>query len=245
MGEETLDPATATQPDTKEGFYFGREIAKGSPESKKPLHGPNQWPDEELVPGFKKSLLEYFNGVRALAMRLLRLFALALQLRPDFFDDKFDKPITMLRPLHYSADKSRPENGVLGAGAHTDYGMLTILATDDVPGLQIMLSGEWTNVLPKQGNFIINIGDMLERWTNGMFKSTLHRVVNWTGQERYSIPFFIEPNFDCVVDVLPECLNRDAPKYPPITSGQYLLDKYALTHSLYKGPVNATESKVD
>uniref|UniRef100_A0A7R9YQ36 Fe2OG dioxygenase domain-containing protein n=1 Tax=Chlamydomonas euryale TaxID=1486919 RepID=A0A7R9YQ36_9CHLO len=235
--EETLDPANQTCGDTKEGFYFGREIAADSPEASKPLHGPNQWPDEALVPGLRDAYTRYFNALWALGTKLLRLVALALDLPPDHFDPHFQQPIVSLRPLHYSGTKSAPGDGVFGAGAHTDYGMLTILKTDEVPGLQIHTSGAWRDVPPMPGAFIINLGDMLERWTNGMFHSTLHRVVNTTGQERYSIAFFFEPNFEAIVECLPQCCGPDRPpKYPPTTAGQHLLDKYAATHAGYSGP---------
>ncbi|CAD7697646.1 unnamed protein product [Ostreobium quekettii] len=163
MAEETLDPGAQSAPDTKEGFYFGREVALGSEEASKPLHGPNQWPDEASVPGFRDGATQYYEALRGLAMRLLRLFARALNLAPEFFDDKFTRPIVSLRPLHYSAQVSQPEAGTFGAGAHTDYGMLTILATDDTPGLQIHVGGQWIDVPPQHGTFIINIGDLLER----------------------------------------------------------------------------------
>ncbi|GIL87645.1 hypothetical protein Vretimale_14674 [Volvox reticuliferus] len=194
----------------------------------------------------------------------------------------FDRPMVTLRPLHYSGEVSDPGAGVFGAGAHTDYGMLTILATDDTPGLQIWTGpdvasrsasnisnansgggswgeregagageegaatagGRWRDVEPIAGAFIINLGDMLERWTNGRYRSTLHRVINTSGRERYSIAFFFEPNFDAEVAVLPVCCGPDdPPRYPPTTAGQHLLDKYAATHAGYHGPVKKGQEK--
>ncbi|GAX75062.1 hypothetical protein CEUSTIGMA_g2506.t1 [Chlamydomonas eustigma] len=239
--EETLDPAVQKQGDTKEGFYFGREVPADSPEALKPLHGPNQWPEESLMPGLRDTYQQYFEELRALGMRLLRLLALALDLPPLYFHPYFEPPMIMLRPLHYSGVISDPGEGIFGAGAHTDYGMLTILATDEVPGLQIRQNGKWTHVSPRNGAFIINLGDMVERWTNGSFKSTLHRVINTTGSERYSIAYFFEPCFDAVVECLPQCCGGDnPPRYPPTTAGQHLLDKYAATHAGYTGPTTAT-----
>lgn len=242
--EETLDPANQRVGDQKEGFYFGREVSRDSPEASKPLHGPNQWPEEHLVPGLKATYTAYFEALRALGMRLLRLIALSLGLPPHYFDAQFDPPMVMLRPLHYSGTVSAPDDGVFGAGAHTDYGMLTILKTDEVPGLQIRLGGSWVDVQPIEDTFIINLGDMLERWTNGSFHSTLHRVINTTGRERYSIAFFFEPAFDTVVECLPQCCGPDRPpKFPPTTAGQHLLDKYAQTHAGYTGPTDAKATK--
>ncbi|PNW78167.1 hypothetical protein CHLRE_10g466700v5 [Chlamydomonas reinhardtii] len=245
--EETLDPANQKHGDTKEGFYFGREVAPDSPEASKPLHGPNQWPDPALLPDYRRVTWQYYEALNALGMRLLRLLALSLDLPAEHFTPMFTAPLVTLRPLHYAAEVSDPGAGVFGAGAHTDYGMLTILATDDVPGLQIWLPdrsvdegegqggrGSWHDVAPVPGSFIINLGDMLERWTNGLYRSTLHRVINTTGRERYSIAFFFEPNFDTRVEVLPVCTGPgNPPRYPPTTSGEHLLAKYAQTHAGY------------
>eukprot|EP00882_Tetradesmus_deserticola_P026949 GHRQ01029774.1.p1 GENE.GHRQ01029774.1~~GHRQ01029774.1.p1 ORF type:complete len:192 (+),score=75.26 GHRQ01029774.1:466-1041(+) len=180
-------------------------------------------------------------------MRLLRLLALSLALPADYFAPHFTHPMVALRPLHYTAEVSAPASGVFGAGAHSDYGMLTLLATDEVPGLQVHLDGSWQAVQPLAGAFIVNLGDMLERWTNGLFKSTLHRVINTTGQERYSIPFFFEPNFTTRVECLPCCVTEERPPaYPPTTAGEHLLAKYAQTHAGYdvnkkgNGPAAAT-----
>ncbi|GLI63800.1 hypothetical protein VaNZ11_006885 [Volvox africanus] len=276
--EETLDPVHQAHGDTKEGFYFGREVAADSPESKKPLHGPNQWPDPQLMPRYREVTWQYYEALYGLGLRLLRLLALSLGLPEAYFAPMFDRPMVTLRPLHYSGEVSDPGAGVFGAGAHTDYGMLTILATDDTPGLQIWTGpdstsgtapnssngaigagregsgagddgtaaacGRWWDVEPIPGTFIINLGDMLERWTNGRYRSTLHRVINTTGRERYSIAFFFEPNFEAEVEVLPVCCGPDEPpRYPPTTAGQHLLDKYAATHAGYHGPVKQGHEK--
>lgn len=234
FAEETLDPDNQSRGDTKEGFYFGREVPADDPEAALPLHGPNQWPSEALLPGFRAAVTSYFDALTDLGHKLLRLLALALKLPGDYFDPMFVKPMVALRPLHYSAEVSVPTDGVLGCGAHSDYGMLTILATDSVPGLQAHFNGSWHDVQPVPGAFIINLGDMLERWTNGLFRSTLHRVVNTAGRERYSCAFFFEPNFNTQVKVLPCCVSEERPAaYPPTTAGEHLLSKYAATHAGY------------
>jgi hypothetical protein len=198
-------PPSHRQGDTKEGFYFGREVGPGDPEASLPLHGPNVWPPEALLPGFRAAAEAYFAAVSALGCRLVRLLALSLGLPPDFFEPSFDPPMVFLRPLRYSGRVSRPDEGIFGAGAHTDYvsgarwrrwhaegggrrasggmhggarlmdhaapppplpcpqGMLTILATDNQPGLQVHLHGRWMDVPPVPGCFICNLGDMLER----------------------------------------------------------------------------------
>ncbi|KAK9915583.1 hypothetical protein WJX75_001145 [Coccomyxa subellipsoidea] len=243
LSEETLDTANQTEGDTKEGLYFGREVPADSPEAAQPLHGPNQWPSQELLPEYRRVSEAYFGAVTNLGMRLLRLLALALGLAPDYFLPMFGRPMLFLRPLHYIPRRSQPDQGIFAAGAHSDYGMLTLLATDDAPGLQIWLesAGRFVDVPPRKGAFIINLGDMLERWTNGLFKSTLHRVVTDGSRHRYSIPFFFEPDFDTCVECLPCCCGPDnPPRYPPTTSGQHLLDKYAQTHSGYEATSKAT-----
>ena len=125
---------------------------------------------------------------------------------------------------------------VIACGAHSDYGMLTLLLTDENPGLQIKTHGsKWISVPPRKGAFIVNLGDMLERWTNGLYLSTVHRVISNGDSERYSIPFFYEPSFDTEVSVLDCCVSKaNPPKYPKTTSGQHLLDKYAQTHANFK-----------
>ncbi|MEW5304578.1 MAG: hypothetical protein WDW38_009303 [Sanguina aurantia] len=238
--EETLDPAHQVHGDNKEGYYIGREVSASSPEARKPLHGPNQWPCPKLLPNYRPAVTRYFEAVQTLGYQLLRLLSLSLGLPPDHFSAVFDKPLVMLRPLHYSAAISKPSEGIFGAGAHSDYGMLTILSTDSVPGLEIQLGGSWTAVEPIPDTFIVNLGDLLERWTNGLYRSTRHRVVNTSGKERYSLAFFFEPNFDTVVECLPQCTGPGHPvRFPPTTSGQHILDKYAETHAGYTGPITA------
>ena len=139
----------------------------------------------------------------------------------------------MLRLLHYSNEPSKPDDGIFACGAHSDYGMITLLLTDNNPGLQVKLGEDkWLDVPPKEGAFVINIGDMFERWTNGIFQSTVHRVIQPpNGKERYSVPFFFEPDFDALVECLDVCHGKDGPKYPPITAGRHLLNMYEQTHA--------------
>jgi isopenicillin N synthase-like dioxygenase len=235
MAEETLDPARSRRGDTHEGLYFGRHVEEGSEEAKLPLHGPNQWPDEALVPGYRAATEAYWEAVAAVGFRLLRLLGLSLGLGPDYFQPHFTRPMIALRPLHYSGERSSEADGLYAAGAHTDYGMLTLLATDGVPGLQICTDGTtWRGVDPLPGCFIVNLGDMLCRWTNSRYRSTLHRVVNTTGQERFSLPLFFEPNFDALVVALDSCVEEgQAPLFPPITAGEHLLERYHATHAGY------------
>lgn len=240
MGEETLDPARQRSGDTKEGYYIGREVAKGSAEADLPLRGPNNWPDEDALglTAFRAPMQAYYDAACDLARRLLPSFEAALGLEKDFFADKFSRPTALLRPLRYAAAASDPEGGVMAAGAHSDYGVLTLLAVDGTPGLQIQTDAandEWMAVRHVPGAFVCNVGDLCERWTNGVFKSTVHRVVTGGERERLSCAFFWEPNFDTAVAPLPQCVTASRPaKYPPTTCGEYLLGRYAATHSAFQ-----------
>ncbi|KAK9840485.1 hypothetical protein WJX74_010490 [Apatococcus lobatus] len=235
MADEKLDAGNQSQGDTKEGLYIGREVAADAEEASKSFHGPNQWPPEDLVPGFRVAMEAYQAAMMQLAFRLLRLLALALKLPPEGLHADFDRPIATLRPLHYGPEISDPEKGIFGCGAHSDYGVLTILASDTNKALQIEVAGQWVDVEPKPGCFIINLGDMLQRWTNDLFKSTRHRVISVCGRDRYSTAFFFEPSFETMVSVLPQCCTPERPaKYLPMKFGDYLLNKYQQTHGSFE-----------
>lgn len=231
VGSETLDPQRQVRGDTKESFSIGDDALC---ESNKPFFRENIWPSSKQIPDFRSTMVQYHSLLTALGHRMLHLIALSLDLPRTFFDSNFTRPVTLMRLLHYSAEKSRPSDGIYGAGAHTDYGMITLLTTDGTPGLQLFdrNSSTWFTVDTGGINtIVVNIGDMLQRWTNDRYTSTLHRVINTTGAERYSIPFFFEPNFDTPVACLPSCCSSQTPpKYDPISSGQYLMDKYAATY---------------
>jgi isopenicillin N synthase-like dioxygenase len=240
MGGESLDPQH--QPDTKEGFYIGNHIPKDDPRyNPSKLKGPNVWPTPDNCSlsdcqRFQTIMEEYFKKVAAVGLRVVRLLALAIGLDDKHaFDSSFKDTFATIRLLHYAAVPSQTKEGLFACGAHTDYGMITLLLTDQNPGLQIQtLEGDWVDVPPRiqEGLFIVNLGDMLERWTNGMFRSTNHRVLTTGDKERYSIPFFFEPDFDTEVKCLDVCTSKDhPPKYPPTTSGQHLLGKYNQTRS--------------
>jgi len=243
MQEETLDPSKQSKGDTKEGFYIGREIPTNDPRyNPEKLAGPNQWPSSEKCPDmrdcdlFRETMETYFDQISNVGFQVVRLLARAIGVVENHFDNAFSEPIASIRLLHYAAEKSNPDDGVYACGAHSDYGMITLLLTDENRGLQILTkSNKWIDVPPKKGAFVVNLGDMLERWTNGLFRSTKHRVLTSGEKERYSIPFFYEPNFDTTVRCLDVCCSEGKPaKYPPTTSGQHLLDKYAETHSDFK-----------
>ena len=234
IGGENLDPGRfdSTQQglrgDFKEGLKIGRDLALDHPLvlAQTPLHGPNQWPAD--LPGWHEAMQTYYDACNALGQSLMHAFALALQLPEDYFDRWLSGPtMATLGPLHYPPQPEPLSEPQLGAGAHTDYGCLTILAQDDTGGLQVCnSSGQWIAAPPLTGTFVINIGDMLARWSNDRYASTRHRVINRSGRDRYSLAFFYDPEFSANVSCLPTCCGPDnPPRYAPTTSGQYLLDR--------------------
>ena len=248
MQEETLDPKHQSKGDTKEGYYLAEDIFKSDPRhDPNKLSGPNVYPkdvpvDELDCELWQSTIMEYHEKMKQVSFQLIRMLALALDLPQSHFDGYFREPLAVLRLLHYSNEISDVDHGIFACGAHSDYGMVTLLATDDQPGLQIYHEGKWVDVPPpgfEGGKFVVNLGDMLERWTNGRFKSTLHRVILSSSEcaeskERYSIPFFYEPHFDTLVECLESCVGEEGIKYPPITSGKYLVGKYEETHADFK-----------
>jgi isopenicillin N synthase-like dioxygenase len=217
---EALDPARG--PDMKEAFNVGLELAADDPEllAGAPFRSLNAWPG---VPGFRETLLSYYDACAGLGARLHRAFASDLGVSRDFFDEKFDRPMATLRLLHYPAPP-RAAAAPTGAGEHTDYGNLTLLATDDVGGLEVRTrAGQWIEAPVVPGAFIVNIGDCLMRWTNDVYVSTPHRVVNRSERERYSIAFFYDPNPDAMVETIPSCVREgEVVRYPPILAADYL-----------------------
>ena len=195
----------------------------------------NLWPDRPAE--LRAAYESYYRVMDSLAIDLMRLFALALGLPEKHFDPSVDRSISRLRVRNYPAPDVPPEPGQLRAGAHSDYGSLTILKTEDRPGgLQVQASdGAWLDVLHMPGCFVVNIGDMLARWTNDRWVSTLHRVVNPPRERaaesrRQSVVFFQNPNYDAVVACLPGCADAaNPPKYPPTTSGGHLREKFLAT----------------
>ncbi|PKU74923.1 Flavonol synthase/flavanone 3-hydroxylase [Dendrobium catenatum] len=236
--DELLDPENQVHGDYKEGYYIGVEVPEDDPQAEKPFFGPNQWPSKHILPGWRRVMEQYHQEALRVSRSIAKIIALALDLDADFFDkpEMLGDPIATLRLLHYERDKaSNPVKGIYGCGAHSDYGLITLLATDDVVGLQICKDKDarpqiWEYVAPLKGGFIVNLGDMLERWSNGVFRSTLHRVIV-DGQERYSMAYFVEPSHECLVKCLPSCTSEtNPPKYPPVTCAAYLRQRYKDTH---------------
>jgi len=195
----------------------------------------NLWPERPA--GLRQAYESYYRVMDSLAIDLMRLFALALDLPEHYFDASVDRSISRLRVRNYPAPEIAPEPGQLRASAHSDYGSLTILKTEDRPGgLQVLgKDGAWLDVPHLPGCFVVNIGDMLARWTNDRWVSTLHRVVNppldrLGESRRQSVVFFQNPNYDAVVSCLPSCADpANPPKYLTTTAGGHLREKFLST----------------
>lgn len=228
--------AEATRPNLSESFLVGADLAPDDPDilAEAPMCGPNQWPTG--LPGIRKPLEAYRDTMTALGRRLLVLFETALDLRDGFFQRCFRKPLTFVRALHYPpAPKTMPDDQ-FGAAPHSDFGFVTILAQDDVGGLQVKTrAGSWIDAPNMPGVFIVNVGDMLMRWTNDRFVSTPHRVVNAPGRDRYSLPFFFDPDVTTVVDCIDSCQGPgNPPRYAPVVWGDFLAEKFNANHKYRK-----------
>jgi isopenicillin N synthase-like dioxygenase len=220
-------------PDLKETFAVGPVTAPRhtfTDPDEASAWSPNLWPE---LHGFRETSEQYFTAMADLCARLLSLIATSLDLSADYFDPFIDRHTSALRMINYPElpTSASMESGQQRAGAHTDYGTLTVLFADPkTPGLQVRLgSGEWVGPEFPPGSLIVNLGDAMARWTNDRWKSTLHRVVPGTGR-RQSIAFFHNANWDALIDCLPTCLGPgETPHHQPIAAGPHLMAKFRST----------------
>ena len=213
---------SARLPNLLESISIRNELSPDDPVYKKvPLQGPNEWPD---VPGFRATVERYVAAVTALGVKLLETVALAAGQSKDFFKPFFGRPSTNLRLIHYPPQPPQRPEDQFGIYPHTDYGMLTILAQDDVGGLQVQrVDGSWIDARYIPDTFVINIGDVLARWTNDHFNSTPHRVISPAqSRARYSVAFFMDPELDSIVEPISTFIEAgQKSKYEPIRYGDY------------------------
>ena len=214
-------------PDLKEFWHIGREIPRDSKYAE--VMAPNLWPTE--VAGFREYGYGLFEALDALGSRVLRALALHIDLPEAYFDDKTNFGNSILRPIHYPPITS-PDVPNVRAGAHEDINLITLLVGASAQGLEVKSrKGEWVPFTADADTIVVNIGDMLQRLTNHVYPSTTHRVVNPPGEQarkpRYSVPFFLHPNPDFMIDVLPSCVGADNPnRYPqPISAHEYLQER--------------------
>lgn len=227
---ENVDP-TKTK-DLKEIIDLGPERAT----VEGPFFGPNPWPAS--LPEFRELAYGYHTRMVDLSKKLLKGIALSLDLPETFFEALMKNPISIQRMLHYPSQSGHVGEDIIGIGAHTDYGNLTILAQDDVGGLQVMnRDGDWIEGTPIRGAFVINIGDLIQKLTNDVYLANMHRVINTSGRERYSIPFFIDADFDAVIAPLPSCVSESNPqKYQPVTCGAHKFGRFKASYAHLKEP---------
>lgn len=212
--------------DLHEGFDIGGVLYDGSPGE-----AFNRWP--AALPSLEPAMRAYWEEMLRLARTLMSGFAMALDLDRDHFAPVLTDPQAFLRVLHYPPQDGPIDPARIGIGAHSDYESLTILATDESRALQVADGqGGWLWADPRPGAFVVNIGDQMARWTNDLFASTMHRAVNLTGRQRYSIPFFFGPNPDAVIAPLPGCAGPDRPaRYEPIGAGEYSRQRAAASYA--------------
>ncbi|MGR3497075.1 isopenicillin N synthase family dioxygenase [Citreimonas sp.] len=223
-GTERLDRDSGAV-DRKQAFNVGLDLAPDDTRvlAAEPFRGVNVWPD--ALPAFRDATLAYYDAAWQLGVAVMRVIARDLALPETFFDGHFDAPLATLRLLSYPPASGA--EGEIGAGAHTDYGAITLLLTDGEPGLQVRPRGEdWTDVPHVPGAFVVNIGDCLMRWSNDTYVSTPHRVLP-PARARQSIAFFLDPNPDSVIEALPG--TGDA-RYPPVTGADYLRSRLDATY---------------
>jgi len=242
LGEEHLSYGVGRDTtDLKEFFAIGPVDVPDEPyftaAAAYPSFAPNVWPERPAE--LRAIYTAYYRAMERLAGRLMQAFAVALDLPEAFFRDKTDRHISGIRVVNYPDQPEAPAAGQLRAGAHSDYGALTILKSENVPGgLEVRSrAGEWVAVAPVADAFVINLGDLMMHWTNDRWISTLHRVANpprdaALGSRRQSIVFFYQPNYDALIECLPGCSGPgNPPKYPPVTSGEHRLRKFLKTVS--------------
>jgi isopenicillin N synthase-like dioxygenase len=215
-------------PDIKESYEIGVDLPLTDPDvaAGLPLHGPNRWPAE--CPWLKEASEAYFAQTTALGKRLLKVCAASLDMPEDYFLQFCTKPMVQMRLFHYPPQPPISDDKAFGVAPHTDYGMITLLLQDPIGGLELKKrDGEWIGAPYIPGTLVINIGDLFQRWTNDTYTSNLHRVVNRTGKERYSMPTFFNLDYNAMVSCLPTCQSPTNPaKHAPIKSGDYLLSRF-------------------
>ncbi len=229
--------AGAATHDLKEVFFWGAETDANDPDvlAGKPLVAVNQWPSDAF-PRLKEELLPYYHTVCDVARRVMAAIAVSLDQPPEFFDAYYEKPLARGQLVYYPpSTKADEAEHRFGVAPHTDFGVLTLLLQDNSGGLQVQsTSGEWIEAPPIPGTLVCNIGDLLARWSNNRFASTVHRVINRSANARYSIPVFFDPHPDTIVDPTALGVSRSKCKYDPVTVGQHISSRNKKSFSHYK-----------
>jgi len=219
----------SSRPDLKESLSVGPDCGASVvvPKDQEWIRSPSLWPS--AIPGLREAWVAYYRALSGVAAELMAVMARALELAPDHFETLIDKPISSMRAIRYPATKPTDARA-LRAGAHADYGTLTILRTDDIGGLQIADGGgSWLDVEPDPTTFVVNLGDSIAQWTNDRWPSTVHRVVPMP-EERQSMAFFHMANWDATIECLPGCAGADGGVlHEPVLAGPWLMKKFQAT----------------
>ena len=213
-------------PDYKEYFQIGLELPRDDPAvlAGQPLRGPNQWPEGDAE--FERALMAYFHAVAHCGQTFLRAIAVSLGVKANFFAEKYDKPLQRTQCVYYPPHPVEADEEVFGVAPHTDYGCVTLLWQDEVGGLEVQdRTGGWVAAPPIPGTLVVNIGDLLARWSNDLYVSTPHRVTNRSGRERLSIATFYDPDFIATVDAMDFGVAAADRKYPATTAGDYIIGR--------------------
>jgi isopenicillin N synthase-like dioxygenase len=247
VGDQSLDSqdpdSEISPPDIKEGFFCGLDLPEDHPYVQRRMrrYGHIQWPSQ--LPEFREQTLAYQAAVRELGDRVLEILALSIGMPEHFFQPFYDMPSLTLGLLHYAPHPENAKFNQLGAGAHTDWGAITVLAQDDVGGLEVRnIAGEWIEATPVADTFVINLGDLMQRWTNGLYRSNMHRVRNKNAKvDRYSLPFFYGPRPDARIECLPSCVDAEHPaQFAACTAGEHNDEMFRRSHALKSAPEETT-----
>jgi isopenicillin N synthase-like dioxygenase len=231
------DAASAANADRKERLFLSRRLAPGEVEDEISPAGKSQWPPDDVLPGFRASLEEQTQRKVRLARQLARAFSLSLDLPEDYLESYHDRLGCFHSFNYYPPMPPGLADKLWGFSPHTDYGSFTILHQDSIGGLQAQnAAGEWIDVPPVSESFVINVGDMLMRWTN---VSALHRVMNLSTKARLSISFFVWPNPRARIVSLETCTAGRPSLYEPVVSGEYIRQLLAQAHSTGKAGISA------
>lgn len=221
--DRTSTLADVRRPNQSESFMMMREAGDDDPDvlAGAYLAGANQWPD---LSDFRERVVAYEQAMLQLAWRLVDVIARVLGDTTRTIAAACERPTTWLRLLHYPAQAPTAPDDLYGSAPHSDFGFITLLAQDDVGGLQVQApDGTWHDAPPRRETFVMNVGQMLHQWSNGLLRATPHRVINRSGRERYSVPYFFDPNVATVVTPLPSCVDDEHPRrYEPVEFGDYL-----------------------
>ena len=238
VGQAKMEKATRV--DLKESFVWGLDLPDEHPDltEKNPFLGRNQWPTE--MPEFRASVYPFFEAGLECGKDMMRAFALSLDLPEEVFLQATNQPIARSSVIYYPPQSSDLGETQFGVAPHTDYGCLTLLWQDSVGGLEVQTrQGEWVTAHPLEDTLVVNVGDLLSRWTNNAFQSTLHRVINRKNVERYSMAIAWDPNFETLVDPAEVFPESESVQYEPVQCGDYVLSRFDASFSYRKAVQSA------